>query len=107
MTTYRKDDIVEKRKFRAGNRQTAEDTGDKIFQVVDCDKLNMREGPFKDSPVLMVLDKGRQLNYNPSGTAPDGWTSVECRDGAKAISGYCMSKFLKEVPIGRDDSRND
>lgn len=98
---------MEKRKFRAGNRQTSEDTGDKVFQVANCDKLNMRAGPYKESPVVIVLDKGRQLIYDPSTTAPNGWTGVMYCDGDEVILGYCMTKFLKEVPIARDDSRND
>lgn len=59
--------------------------------VIDCEKLNVREKPNKDSKVLYILDKSSEVKVDKEApTAPD-FVKVITVTG---LEGYCMSKYI-------------
>ena len=61
----------------------------KTFTVeAPAGKLNVREGPSKDSMVIAQLPTGSKIKIDPSAEVPDGWKAVES-------GGYVMGEFLK------------
>lgn len=91
-----------KREFRAGNRPYATEDPVKKFKVVNCKRLNLRTRPSKESPVVMILNKGA-IVYSVGSTGLD-WKQVTCNADGKTLVAYCMAEFLEEVPDGPDDS---
>lgn len=59
-------------------------------EVVNCNKLNVRENPDKNAKVVGVLEKGAIVNVDPEIGENDFYT-VYTPDG---MFGYCMKTFI-------------
>ena len=59
-------------------------------EVVNCNKLNVREEPKKDAKVVGVIEKGAIVNVDPEIGENDFYT-VYTPDG---LIGYCMKTFI-------------
>jgi uncharacterized protein YgiM (DUF1202 family) len=60
-------------------------------EVVNCNQLNIRSKPNKDSEIVCVVDVGSLLEING---ASNGWARVYTEQG---IKGYAMKEYIKEV----------
>ena len=67
------------------------------FEVVGCEKLNVRKRPNTSSEIVTVLDKGA-IVISDGDTRTDGWRHIYLKDG-KGTEGFCMEKFLKKSNI--------
>lgn len=62
--------------------------------VVDCEKLNIRKAPKKDSEVpVAIIDKGSKLTIDEDKSTED-WYRVRTE---KNVWGFCMKKYVKLV----------
>lgn len=59
--------------------------------VANCKKLRVREKPYADAPVILVIDEGTQLEIVPSESTVEFY-KVYTEFGA---SGYCVKKFIQ------------
>lgn len=64
------------------------------FYTVACERgLNLRDAP--DGKIIVILPQGHELMcFADAGELPE-WVEVDAGDG---VSGWVMSKYLKEVP---------
>ena len=75
----------------AGLAQVAEPKQDKIIGIVDdCDRLNVRAKPDKDSAVLCVIDKTAVLDIDINNSTDEFYKVVT----SVGIEGYCMKRFI-------------
>lgn len=66
-----------------------------FYGVVDnCDRLNVRVAPSKDSPVLAVITKGTKVEMHTTKTS-DGFYDIQVQipDMGK-VHGFCMKKYI-------------
>ena len=64
---------------------------EKVFGIVsDCEKLNLRKEPSKDSEVICVLNAGTELMID-SNKSNEEWLSVY---NAEGLNGFCMKNFV-------------
>lgn len=59
--------------------------------VADCEKLNIRKAPKKDSEVTTIIDKGSKVTIDDDKSVGD-WYRVRTD---KNIWGYCMKQYIK------------
>lgn len=60
--------------------------------VVDCEKLNIRKAPKKDSEVpVAIIDKGSKVTIDED-KSTDDWYRVKTE---KNVWGFCMKKYVK------------
>lgn len=73
------------------NTEALEEDEEKIVTgvIVNCNKLNLRELPTKDSKVLKVLNKGDEVGVFPT-LMGDFYKVVKME-----TEGYCMAKYIK------------
>lgn len=62
-----------------------------IFEVVNCQKLNVRKLADKNAPVLFIIPVGTILEVD---FYEDGWAHVRISDDKE---GFVMKDFIKEV----------
>lgn len=58
--------------------------------VVNCEKLNIRLKPNRESRILLVVEEGTALTINPI-RSTHNWYSVKLEDG---VYGYCMTDYV-------------
>lgn len=58
------------------------------YEVTNCQKLNVRKGPSKASPVVTVVDAGTVLDQESKPS--NGWVKVRMND----IVGYVMTDYV-------------
>lgn len=63
------------------------------FGVVNCERLNVRQRPNKDSMVVMVVKKNDKVLINVDESTIDFY-NVEVKVGDRAVNGYCMKPFI-------------
>lgn len=51
-------------------------------------RLNVRESPSLDAPILSTLETGAKVKVNPNADTPEGWKAV---DGG----GFVMTEYLE------------
>ena len=75
-----------------GSATVAEDRSveESIGVVTDCQKLNIRKEPNRDSEVIAVVSSLDELRID-SVTSTDDWYAVCTVSG---IEGFCMKKFV-------------
>ncbi len=61
-------------------------------RVFNCEKLNVREMPSKESNVLKVVNKGCKVKIDLSESS-DEWVKVIASD----VEGFCMREFVKMI----------
>lgn len=61
-------------------------------RVFNCEKLNIREMPSKESNVLKVINKGCKVKIDLSESS-DEWVKVIISD----VEGFCMREFIKMI----------
>ena len=61
-------------------------------RVFNCEKLNVREMPSKESNVLKVINKGCKVKIDLSESS-DEWVKVITSD----VEGFCMREFIKMI----------
>ena len=61
-------------------------------RVFNCEKLNVREMPSKESNVLKVINKGCKVKIDLSESS-DEWVKVITSD----VEGFCMREFIKII----------
>ena len=62
--------------------------------VTDCVRLNIRENPTSDSPVVSVIDASTELVIICEESTNDFFKICT----ASGIEGYCMKKFITIMP---------
>lgn len=60
-----------------------------IGKVCKCSKLNVRERPLIDSPVICLINKDEEVEITKEF---NNWIEILTKDG---ISGYCMSDYIE------------
>ena len=65
----------------------------RIFKVVNCSSLNVREKADKSSPVLSVISEGDTVFVNPDSLGEE-WLNILTKNN---IKGYSMKEYLLEV----------
>lgn len=69
-----------------------------MYEVVNCDKLNMRVAPKATAEVCRVLNKGDCLIELPKPVGIDCGCFILVRiPGDEVVFGYCMEDYLKVV----------
>lgn len=82
------------------NVKTMDTSIEKVYikegTVVNCDKLNLREKPSKDTKVLCVLNKGDkvQVDLKIDGEPVPSDISFYQVCTAAGVKGYCVTKFI-------------
>lgn len=61
-----------------------------VYGVVNCDKLNVRRGPSKDSKVMCIVSKGEEVMLVAEESTEE-WYKVITKTG---FDGYCMKEFI-------------
>lgn len=61
-------------------------------RVFNCEKLNVREMPSKESNVLKVINKGCKVKTDLSESS-DEWVKIITPD----VEGFCMREFIKMI----------
>ncbi len=62
-----------------------------LGKVSDCEKLNVREQPSKDSKPIEILDKDDIVEIDMNSSTDDFYKVFT----KSSKSGYCMKKFIK------------
>ena len=57
--------------------------------------LNFRKEPSLDAEVIALLKDGQNLIVHAE--VMEDWLSAEVKEGKKKLTGYVMSKYVKEV----------
>lgn len=63
-------------------------------EVFNCVKLNVREEPSTDAPVIDILNAGYKVTVYPEQSKGEFCKVVSYTTGKE---GYCMKKFLKKI----------
>lgn len=69
------------------------------YEVVGCEKLNVRTRPDSSASILTVINRGTVVMSDESPSDKKRyreWLHIYLKDGS-GTEGFCMSKFLKEV----------
>lgn len=72
--------------------EESEDVEARYLEVQNCDKLNVRKEPSKESEVLEVVPVKTRMKY--TGSLAEEWTNVTMNDGTE---GFVMTEFIKEI----------
>lgn len=72
--------------------EEGEDVEARYLEVQNCDKLNVRKEPSKESEVLDVVPVKTRMKY--TGSLAEEWTNVTMNDGTE---GFVMTEFIKEI----------
>lgn len=75
--------------------KVTEDKGEKEIRISGCIMLNLRKTPAITNNVLAVIDKYTRIEVLKE--MNEDWSKVTIIDSGKELTGYVMSKFLKEV----------
>lgn len=73
-----------------------------VYEVTNCEKLNLRVAPGSVSDVIKVLDKGTRLieleprRFVPPLASGDAFVHVQL-ESDHSVEGYCMEVYLKRV----------
>lgn len=59
--------------------------------IVNCEKLNVREKPYKESKAIYVLDKSSEVKVDMKAHTTEDFVKVVTVSG---VEGYCMSKYI-------------
>lgn len=87
--------IVEPKPVPQSQPQSAPQAKPSSFraEVVDCNKLNVREEPSTEASIVDVLNAGFKVTVYPE-QAKGAFCKVTYASGKE---GYCMKKFLKKI----------
>lgn len=84
--------------YNRGNRkdvkpvdEVVEETKEIIGVVSNCEKLNVRSNPDKDSDVLYTLNKGNEVMIDKEASTSEFYKVIT---GA-GLEGYCMKQFIE------------
>ena len=89
-----KDEMVEDKPKTLEVKETQdENKSPKIFKVVNCSSLNVREKADKSSPVLSVISEGDTVFVNPDSLGEE-WLNISTQND---VVGYAMKEYLLEV----------
>lgn len=84
-----------KNPYENNTNNEPEETGDvKIGFVTDCKKLNIREEPSKDSPIVCEVVCQSELMIDEAESTEDFYKVYT----AAGIEGFCMKKFIAVQP---------
>lgn len=63
------------------------------YGVVKADRLNVRQQPTSQSPILFIITKGTRVEIK---NKENDWVDVIVKDGTNR-AGFLMRKFIEEI----------
>lgn len=64
--------------------------------VANCQALNMRSSPNKNSSIVTVVTEGTRLKVEKQPEASDQWIKVSTED-KKPMTGFVMRKYVRVI----------